>query len=365
MASACVSTSHTNTGALPGARGMPFSALTSGATAAVKCSVCRAAAAGSAPRHSSSSGSMLPGPWAASSRSASSSTRNRTRFSPRMVSSPDVRMWSASRPGVAMMMCGRLASSMAWGRMSAPPVTSMALTVCEVENDLTCSKICRASSLHGMVRCLSALAAREATNGWREGGLGYRIAPGRGQDHGEDGASVLDQPLEDGYCKRYRLAGAGPAPADAVPPLENLGDAPFLDPRGPLDGHVGQRLHQPRVHAQRLKRRVWVCGSEYRLRRLQGTLALCRRLLRPAWFRQSAAESRRDSHGRRLFFVITRLWRDFPSLPRLCTVETGRLFRLRARYASPATFSFRRGGRPSCFLTILCGNWPFSRMDTL
>ncbi len=31
-------------------------------------------------------------------------------------------------------------------------------------------------------------------------------------------------------------------------PLEDLGDTPFLDAGGSLDGHVSERLHEPRSH---------------------------------------------------------------------------------------------------------------------
>lgn len=56
-------------------------------------------------------------------------------------------MWSASLPGVAMTTCGRWDSSIAWGRMSVPPVIRMGFMLCGAEMALNCSKIWSASSL--------------------------------------------------------------------------------------------------------------------------------------------------------------------------------------------------------------------------
>ena len=72
----------------------------------MKRQVWREVEGGRAPMQVSTSGSMLPGPEARS-RSASSRTRTRVRLRPEMVSEPDVVMWSARRPGVAMTMWGR------------------------------------------------------------------------------------------------------------------------------------------------------------------------------------------------------------------------------------------------------------------
>ena len=107
MARICVSTSQTKRGGLFAERGSDFKAITSGVTVAVKRSVCLFSGGGRMERHSSTSGSMLPGEPEASSLSASSSTTIRTRRSAHIVSSPDVRIWSASRPGVAITTCGR------------------------------------------------------------------------------------------------------------------------------------------------------------------------------------------------------------------------------------------------------------------
>lgn len=92
-------------------------------------------------RQVSTSGSMEPllvcfecGSWedgdddddgGESRRSASSRTTKRTRRRPMVVSSPEVRMWSARRPGVAMTTCGREERASAWARMSDPPLTRM------------------------------------------------------------------------------------------------------------------------------------------------------------------------------------------------------------------------------------------------
>jgi hypothetical protein len=64
-----------------------------------------------------------------------------------MVSSPDVLMWSANLPGVAITTCGRCARAVACGRISDPPVMRTALRLCGEEMALNCSKICSASSL--------------------------------------------------------------------------------------------------------------------------------------------------------------------------------------------------------------------------
>lgn len=129
-ASFSVSISHTNTGCCPGFLGIFLSARTSGEIVAEKSSVCRSEEGGRTPRHSSTSGSMLPTLPEARSRSASSSTTNRTLRSPEIESSPEVLMRSASRPGVAMTMWGRWLRAMAWATISAPPVTRMAFRVC-------------------------------------------------------------------------------------------------------------------------------------------------------------------------------------------------------------------------------------------
>ena len=76
-------------GGLLADRGIDCSARTSGVNVAVNKRVWRALDGGSAERQVSTSGSMLPGPLVRS-RSASSSTTMRTRFSPQMVSCPDV-----------------------------------------------------------------------------------------------------------------------------------------------------------------------------------------------------------------------------------------------------------------------------------
>ncbi|KAL1997608.1 hypothetical protein VTN02DRAFT_1333 [Thermoascus thermophilus] len=149
LAWSSVAISVTKTGGLLAARGIDLSARTSGVTVAVNRSVWRSLGGGSADRHVSTSGSMLPGPLA-SIRSASSSTTMRTRFRPQMVSAPEVWMWSARRPGVAMTTCGRCESAMACGRMSVPPVTRIGLRFCGAEMALNCSKIWSASSLDGV-----------------------------------------------------------------------------------------------------------------------------------------------------------------------------------------------------------------------
>ena len=89
---------------------------------------------------------MLPGPEARS-RSASSRTTIRVRLRPIVVSVPEVAIWSARRPGVAMTMCGRWERARAWVRMSVPPVMRRGFRDWGAEMALNCSKIWRASSL--------------------------------------------------------------------------------------------------------------------------------------------------------------------------------------------------------------------------
>ena len=84
-----VEISVTNIGSLSSGRGSSFKARTSSVTVAVKSRVCLFAVSGSAPKQVSTSGSILPGPLC-NSLSASSSTTNFARFSPAIVSSPDV-----------------------------------------------------------------------------------------------------------------------------------------------------------------------------------------------------------------------------------------------------------------------------------
>lgn len=141
-----MSISQVKTGARPAGRGSVCSARTSGVIVAVKRQVWRSIDGGRAERHSSTSGSMLPWP-AARRRSASSSTTNRLRLRPIVVSAPDVRMWSARRPGVAITTCGRCARAVACVRMSAPPVTRIHFSDWEAPIARNCSYICSASSL--------------------------------------------------------------------------------------------------------------------------------------------------------------------------------------------------------------------------
>lgn len=126
IASFCVSTSQTKTGGFPPVRGSSFSARTSGVTVAVKRRVWRSEAGGRTDRHSSTSGSILPTLPLANNRSASSSTTIRTRRRAHIVSSPEVRIWSASLPGVAITTCGLWARAVACVRISEPPVTRTA-----------------------------------------------------------------------------------------------------------------------------------------------------------------------------------------------------------------------------------------------
>lgn len=139
MANFWVSTSHMNTGGLPGACALSFRARTSGVTVAVKRRVCRFPAGGRTEKHSSTSGSMLPTEPPAKSRSASSRTTIRTLRSAQIVSSPDVRVWSARRPGVAITTWGLCARADACGRMSEPPVIRTALRDWGDEMALNCS----------------------------------------------------------------------------------------------------------------------------------------------------------------------------------------------------------------------------------
>jgi hypothetical protein len=114
---------------------------------AVKRRVWRFEGVGRTEKHSSTSGSMLPTIPPASSRSASSRTTMRTLRRAHIVSSPEVRIWSASLPGVAITTCGRCAKAVACGRISEPPVIRTALRLCGEEIALNCSNICSASSL--------------------------------------------------------------------------------------------------------------------------------------------------------------------------------------------------------------------------
>lgn len=125
---------------LEGGRGRLFSARTSGVRVAVKRQVWREVEGGRAERQVSTSGSMLPGPEARR-RSASSRTTMRVRLRPAMVSLPEVLMWSARRPGVAMTTWGRWERARAWVRISAPPVMRRGLRDWGAEMALNCSKI--------------------------------------------------------------------------------------------------------------------------------------------------------------------------------------------------------------------------------
>ena len=58
-----------------------------------------------------------------------------------MVSLPEVLVWSARRPGVAMTTWGRRESAKACSRMSAPPVIKIGFKDCVAEMALNCSKI--------------------------------------------------------------------------------------------------------------------------------------------------------------------------------------------------------------------------------
>ncbi len=95
---------------------------------AVKRRVWRFEGGGRMDKHSSTSGSILPTFPPASNLSASSRTTIFTLRSAHIVSSPDVLMWSANRPGVAMTMCGRWARAVACGRISMPPVIKTAFS---------------------------------------------------------------------------------------------------------------------------------------------------------------------------------------------------------------------------------------------
>ena len=81
--------------------GAVFRSRTSGVRVAVNRQVCRKEEGGRASRHVPTSGTMLPAPEA-SRRSASSRTTIFVLWRPHMVSVPDVLMWSASLPGVAI-----------------------------------------------------------------------------------------------------------------------------------------------------------------------------------------------------------------------------------------------------------------------
>ena len=93
-------------------------------------------------------------------------------------------------------------------------------------------------------------------------------SPSRRQNCGEGGHGILDKLLQDGRRKGDGLAGPGPAPADAVPALEDLGDTRLLDGRGALDGQARQRLHEPWLQAEGVEGGMRVSGSENARRRV-------------------------------------------------------------------------------------------------
>ncbi len=140
IARTSVSTSQMKTSGRLDGRGWALRARTSAVTVAVKRQVCLWDGGGKTERQVSTSGSILPGPEARR-RSASSRTTIRVRRRLQIVSSPEVLMWSARRPGVAMTMWGRWESARAWVRMSAPPVMSIGLRDWGAEIALNCSNI--------------------------------------------------------------------------------------------------------------------------------------------------------------------------------------------------------------------------------